>query len=119
MVNCYRIKEYIFPSTTVADSDYVATGSRLTKHSHVINGEILRVEWLSNFAGSLILGQSGLGVANMFMNQTVASGTNKWESVPFSATTGSYAVNDVLKLVISGTASGTGVGFGEVHVFYR
>ena len=92
----------------------------MTKYtSHSINGEVLRVQCLSNFAGSLIVSQSGAQVANAWTNTTIASGTGKLDSIPFTNTTGSYVINDVIKLVISGTASGTGVNIGPVSVFYR
>ena len=116
----YRIKEYIFPKVSVTDSDYSATGSVLTKYtSHPINGEVLRIQCLSNFAGSLIVGQSGGQVANVWTNLTIASGTGKLDSISFTNNTGSFIVNDVIKLVISGTASGTGVNIGPISVFYR
>lgn len=119
MVNCYRIKEYIFPPTTVASSDYSAAGSKLTLYSHSLNGEVLKLRWLSNFAGSLIVGMSGASVTEMYGNYTVTSGTNKMESINYSNTTGSYVLNGPLCLMVSGTASGTGVGFGAFSVMYR
>mgnify|MGYP001580413932 FL=1 len=120
MTNGYRIKEYVFPQVSVADSDYSAAGSKLTKHSsHIINGEVLRIQCLSNFAGSLIVSQSGTQVANVWTNLTIASGTGKLDSLSFTNNTGSYVINDVVKLVISGTASGTDVNIGPVSIFYR
>jgi len=119
MVNCNRIKEYIFPQTSVASSDYVATGSILTLYSHAINGEILKIQTLCNYAGSLILLQSGARAIDAYSHTAIASGTGLLSSVSFSNTTGSYVVNDVLKLMVSGTASGTGVVIGPVSVFYR
>lgn len=119
MVNCYRIKEYTFPPTNVASSDYSAAGSKLTLYSHALNGEVLKLSWLSNFAGSLIVGPSGASVTQLYGNYTVASGTNKVESIPYSNTTGSYVLNGPLMLIISGTCSGTGVEFGAFSVMYR
>lgn len=120
MVNCFRIKEYIFPQVSVTDTGYSAAGSKLTKYSsHPINGEVLRIQCLSNFAGSLIVGQSGGQVANNWTNLTIASGTGKLDSISFTNTTGSYVLNDVISLIISGTASGTGVNIGPVSIFYR
>lgn len=120
MVNPYRIKEYFFPAVSMTDSDYSATGSVLTKYtSHPINGEILRIQCLSNFAGSLITGQSGGQVANVWTNLSISSGTGKLDTISFTNNTGSYAINDKVKLVISGTSSGTGVVIGPVSIFYR
>ena len=113
MVNPYRIKEYIFPQI-VADN----VGSQLTQYSaNIINGEVLRIDNFSNYTGSLILKQSGLNVA--WTNLTTTSGTNKYESLSFTNNTGSFVINGIFQLIISGVSSGTGVNVGPVSILYR
>ena len=117
MVSSYRIKEYIFPSTDVADADYSATGSKLTKYSsHSINGEILRIDAISNYTGSISLNQSGLNVP--WLNGTVTSGTGA-VSFSFTNNTGSFVTNNLIRYMVSGVMSGTGVNIGAVSILYR
>lgn len=114
MVRDIRIKEYIF-SQFNADN----VGSKLTAYTnHVLNGEILRIESLSNYTGSLIVQQSGT-FAVTFLNGTTASGTSKVESYPFSNAVGSFVTNDIVTLMVSGLASGTGVIAGPFRLLYR
>ena len=120
MVNCFRIKEYVFPATEVNSSDYNAAGSLLTLYSHAINGEILRVQASCSYAGSLTIVESGARITNAILSAaTIASGTGLVNSYPYTCTTGSFVVNAPLMMLVSGTASGTGVKIGPVSVYYR
>lgn len=113
MVKDNRIQEIIFPQTAASN-----TGSANSLYSSgLINGELLRADSFSNYTGSLIIRQSG-GIA-AFLNGTATSGTNKFESFSLSNTTGSFVMNGILQLTISGLSSGTANVFGPVSVLYR
>ena len=120
MVNPYRIKEYIFSAVSMNDADYSAAGSLLTKYtSFPINGEVVKVRTSSNFTGSVIVGVSGGLVADVWTNTSISSGTGKINNISFTNNTGSFAVNDIIKLVISGALSGTNTLIGPVSILYR
>ena len=111
MVRDTRIKDYIFPQT-------VGNATTITQYTdHVLNGEVLRVNAFANFTGSVIIKESGTALS--FCNYTVTSGTNAWSNFNFSNTTGSFCVNNNLYLTVGSLASGTGVVFGPVVVYYR
>ena len=118
MVNCVRIKEYIFPVTA---SNVV--GSKVIQYStHSINGEILRIDSNSNFTGSIILARSGTStttISQALCNFTATSGTNNLQVFPFSNTTGSFVMNSEVMLCVSGWQSGTGINIGPISVLYR
>lgn len=118
MVNSYRVKDYTFPVGVAS-----TVGSVNTQYTpFVVNGDILKIDCMSNFTGSLILAPSGNNVANVlnaFCNFTTASGTNKVQSFPFINTTGSFTINSPLMLVISGLMSGTAITYGPITVLYR
>jgi hypothetical protein len=85
---------------------------------HVLNGELLRVRYLSNFTGSLVITESGTNT--IFLNISSTSGTNSWNSSSFSNTTGSFCINDNLRIGISGAnISGTNALYGPIEVLYR
>lgn len=120
MVNPYRIKEYVFPAVQMTDSTYSAAGSKATLYtSHPVNGEVLKVKITTNFTGSIILGVSGAMTSDFWTNFSVTSGTGKNNSASLTNTTGSYAVNDILSLVVSGALSGTNTIIGPISLLYR
>ena len=105
------IKDFTFQSTA-------GNATTITQYSdHVLNGELLRVNAFANFTGSVILKESGTGL--QFCNYSVTSGTNTWNGLNFSTTTGSYCTNNVLALTVGSLASGTAVVFGPVVCYYR
>lgn len=85
--------------------------------SEVINGMVERVDVFRNFTGSIRVTESGTELA--LLNASVTSGTNAWSSFPFSNTSGSFIVNNVLKIGVSGITSGTAVVCGPVIMHYK
>lgn len=111
-MNCYRIKEYVFEPTA-------GNGAFVDRYSTIaLNGEILRVDTASNFTGSAQLYTSG-NTSTQLLNATITSGTNSKQSFPFSNTTGSFVINNFIRLAISGVSSGTAVTLGPVSILYR
>jgi hypothetical protein len=113
MVRDSRIKTYLFGAVS-ADN----VGSKITLFTdHSLNGELLRIETFSNYTGSLSIRQSGLSVA--FLDATVTSGTNKWETFSFTNTTGSFVLFGPAQVVVSGVPSGTANVVGPINILYR
>jgi len=110
MVNCFRIKEYIFPETA-----WNATGSQVSLSSHAINGEVLRIVAASNFTGSLAWSDD----KNVMGTILVDSGTGLFTSTAYTNTTGSFVVNAPLSITCGSLSSGTGKVFGPISVYYR
>lgn len=113
MTRDIRIKEYLFLQASGNNA-----GSQNTQYTnHVLNGELLRVDSFGNYTGSLIIRQSGLTSA--FLNTTATSGPSNWTSFSFSNTTGSFMINSILEVTVSGLASGTTTKFGPINILYR
>ena len=112
MVRGNRIKEFRFSPQTISANGTVND----VYTDHVINGEVLGVEWSFNRTGSITLSVSGTGFT---VFQRVAPSGTGWQSsqprVFSQGVTGSIAgaehvpfvVNEPLRLLTGSSASGT------------
>jgi hypothetical protein len=122
MGKCVRIEQYPFGTLSLA------SGTSKTYTNYSLNGEILKVEWKSNTAGSLFLTVSG--TEELLLSRIAPSGTAYQISYPRfhgQLTTGSIAgatmfcnpVNGPLVLGVSGAASGATLTTLDLSVYYR
>jgi hypothetical protein len=122
MGKCVRIEQYSFGALSLA------SGTSKTYSNYSLNGEILKVEWTSNTAGSLFLTVSG--TEELIMSRIAPSGAGYQRSYPRThgqITTGSIAgatmfgipVNGPLVLGVSGAASGATLTTLDLSVYSR
>jgi len=122
MAKCVRIEQYPFGALSLA------SGTSRTFTNYSLNGEILKVEWTSNTAGSLFLTVSG--TEELILSRIAPSGAGYQVSYPRTfgqLSTGSIAgasmfgtpINGPLVLGVSGAASGASLTTLNLSVYYR
>jgi hypothetical protein len=106
-----RIKNYEFDVTD-------GNATTITQYSKwPLNGEILRINAFANFTGSVIVTESGTNL--QLCNYSVTSGTNSWSNLNFSTGTGSFVINNIVKISVGSLVSGTENTFGPINIYYR